>query len=473
MEGTQQTSRDTWTGEDVLAPSFTTIRRPIENGFCVDLYLQVFEQISLDVWESFPEEQWHRLATIEPGWITMYPIYTNPHTQRYRSPKHGNVNCIMYSHQSKRELPDTPDDAALYIDLSLPRKLFDSCGNGLGMVKQLSPLWRALRFAPDLKTLVISDDSDTSITEDVVFVSEARVDECRRTCMRITNARRKSETSAQLHWVLSQVFPTLMPNVVFEGSRPVLASDTTPRRVSNPVAQAAVRARRHQLREVKVGVEMLAKEAPRELFELHAEIERVTLAVMIEKFESMLSQNLSEGHWQQFFESNLFILSMAFSRPVALLHTQFHAQGSTVTGAGAHIGDLLFSQGRELAIVEIKKPSTPLMQSRPYRNQDVFGPNLQLSGAITQVLYQQGLMRSNWLSHLRDPTMRDLNPDTAKCVVIAGTKPTEEGRRRSFEIFRNACKDVEVVTFDELLGKLRLLAQHLAPVDPADVQDVF
>lgn len=473
MEGTQQTLQDTWNGEDVLEPSFIIIRRPVEAGFCIDLYLQIFDKISSDKWQSLPEDRWHRLATIEPGWITMYPIYTNPHTQRYRSPKNGNVGCILYSHQPTRDLPDTPEDAVLYIDVSLPRKLFDPCEEGLGLVKQLTPLWRGLRFAPSLKTLVISDDGDTSITDDVVFVSEARVDECRRTCMRITRARKKSETSAQMHWVLSQVFPTLMPNVVFEGSRPVLASDTTPRRVSNAVVQAAVRTRRHQLREVKVGVEMLAKEAPRELFELHAEIERVTLAVMIEKFESMLSQNLSEGHWQHFFEANLFILAMVFSRPVALLHTQFHAQGSTINGAGAHVGDLLFSQGRELAIVEIKKPSTPLMQSRPYRNQDVFGPNLQLSGAITQVLYQQGLMRSNWLSHLRDPTMRDLNPDTARCVVIAGTKPTEEGRRRSFEIFRNACKDVEVVTFDELLGKLRMLAQHLTPAAPADLPDIF
>ena len=473
MDGTQQNSQDTWNAEDVLAPSFTTIRRPLENGFCVDLYIQVFEKISLDIWQSLPEDQWHRLATIEPGWITMYPIYTNPHTQRYRSPKHGNVSCIMYSHQMKRELPDTPYDAALYIDLSLSRKLFDSCGDGLGLVKQLTPLWRGLRFAPGIKTLVISDESDTSITNEAVFVSAARVDECRRACMRITRARKKSEILAQLHWVMSQVFPTLMPNVVFEGSRPVLVSDTTARRASNPIAQAAVRARRHQLREVKIGVEMLAKEAPRELFELHAEIERVTLAVMIEKFETMLGQNLSEAHWQQFFEANLFILGMVFARPVALLHTQFHAQGSMVSGAGAHIGDLLFAQGRELAVVEIKKPSTPLMQSRPYRNQDVFGPNLQLSGAITQVLHQQGLMRSNWLSHLRDPTMRDLNPDTARCVVIAGTKPTEEGRRRSFEIFRNACKDVEVVTFDELLGKLRMLAQHLAPANPIDVPDLF
>lgn len=130
----------------------------------------------------------------------MYPIYTNPHTQRYRTPKHGNLGSIMYRHQSTRDLPDTPDDAVFYIDGSLPRKLFDSCNEGLGLVKRLAPLWRGLRFAPDVKTLVISDETDTSITGGAVFVSEARVDECRRTCMRITRARKKSEISAQLHW---------------------------------------------------------------------------------------------------------------------------------------------------------------------------------------------------------------------------------------------------------------------------------
>jgi hypothetical protein len=30
-------------------------------------------------------------------------------------------------------------------------------------------------------------------------------------------------------------------------------------------------------------------------------------------------------------------------------------------------------------------------------------------------------------------------------------------------VFRNACKDVEVITFDELLVKLEYLQQHLQP----------
>lgn len=40
-------------------------------------------------------------------------------------------------------------------------------------------------------------------------------------------------------------------------------------------------------------------------------------------------------------------------------------------------------------------------------------------------------------------------PDAIKCVVIAGTYPADEDQCRSFEVFRNACKDVEVVTFEQ------------------------
>ncbi len=397
-----------------------------------------------------PEAQWYLLATIDPGWITMYPIYTNPHTQRYRSPKHGNVRCIVYETSLVHDVPDTPDAAQLHIDLNLPGKLFNSCDEGLGLVKQLAPLWRGLRLAPLVHTLVICADGHTSEKDGAVFVREIEVDQCRRACMRISRAKRKSEISAQFHWVMRAVFPGLVPNLIFTGPRigSLSKGATTVRKA---VTYAARQERRSQLKQVKTSVELLAQEAPRDLYALHAEIERVTLANMIERYQQMLGQELQESHWQRFFEDNMFILSMVFARPVSLLHTQFHARGSMVHGAGAHIGDLLLTQGRELATVEIKKPSTPLMQTRPYRNQDVYGPHLQLSGAITQ----QGLMRSNWLSHLQHKAMRDLQPDTARCVVIAGTKPTDDSRRHSFEVFRNACKDVEVVTFDELLGKLQ------------------
>ncbi|MNV65209.1 hypothetical protein D3C71_1578950 [compost metagenome] len=163
------------------------------------------------------------------------------------------------------------------------------------------------------------------------------------------------------------------------------------RREGTKQATARERAeRRTNVQVVRNQLSSLVTEAPQELMILHAEIERVTLVKMIEAFKAKLASNLTEPHWQTFFEQNKFVLSMAFARPVELTHTQFHAKGSTLSGAGAQIGDFLFKEyGQALAIVEIKTPETELLQGVAYRGQEVFGPNSKLSGAVTQVLFQQ------------------------------------------------------------------------------------
>lgn len=59
---------------------------------------------------------------------------------------------------------------------------------------------------------------------------------------------------------------------------------------------------------------------------------------------------------------------------------------------------------------------------------------------------------------------RDLALETfhLECVVLAGRAPQPLEEQRSFEIFRNSLKDVRVLTFDELLAKLRSLRDLLA-----------
>ena len=36
-------------------------------------------------------------------------------------------------------------------------------------------------------------------------------------------------------------------------------------------------------------------------------------------------------------------------------------------------------------------------------------------------------------------------------------------QRQNLNVFNYACKNVEVITFDELLGKVKLMSDHLAP----------
>ncbi|MDF5828778.1 DUF4263 domain-containing protein [Pseudomonas aeruginosa] len=95
------------------------------------------------------------------------------------------------------------------------------------------------------------------------------------------------------------------------------------------------------------------------------------------------------------------------------------------------------------------------------------------AGAVTQVLYQKNNIHQYWLYHKESPELKDSRPDAVKCVVITGMLPKDELQRRSFEVFRNSSKDVEIITFDELLAKLRLLSEHLASPETDNSEPPF
>ena len=459
-----------YSDDDVMDPDFCLTKSNNEQGACRNLYMQVFEKAQHDArtWRSLPSEEWHLLASIYSDRIVMYPVYTSPHAQRYLRPKHGRFHSLVYQDDVDATLPDSEEDARLAIDGRLEWRIFrDDCRYGLGLDKDLEPLWRNLSLLGEVDLLVIRKHGPSQVVGKTVFLNQGEINSFRLAFGRITrNGRdliKSSKSGAVRNDLLAKLNPEKFPQIVRDDGQNRLVRVRLDRGqkasiVSRVERMTSVRAVREQL-------ETLAVEAPRDLMRLHAEIERVTLARMIEKYESMLERKtLHENHWQSFFEQNIFILTLIFARPVRLLHTQFHAKGSSLDGSGAQIGDFLFAErGQALAIVEIKKPTSPLMLSSTYRNSEVYGPAAELSGAITQVLYQQSAMQSHWLVHQNRPELKDSMPDAIRCVVIAGSMPGEEAQRRSFEVFRNACKNVEVVTFDELLAKLKLLLDLLTP----------
>lgn len=437
------------------------------------LFLRTYRLANAETrtWHAMPEQDWPLLATILPNRIIMRPIHVNPHAQRYLTPKNGRFTTVIYVDDVCDELPDDAEAAALHVESRLPWGLFDPPGNGLGLYRELDPVWQGLSQIPSAETLVVSEHPEIIATEGVVSVSTQEVDRLRRAFTRVTRNGRKLIRQTKQCIVHDDVLTRLDPE---RFRRVVQVAQPLVEVRREGVKQAATRERaerRSNVQTVRKQLGELVSEVPQELIKLHAEIERVTLGTMIEAFKVKLANDLSESHWQSFFEQNKFVLSMVFARPVELTHTQFHAKGSTLTGAGAQIGDFLFKEhGQALAIVEIKKPGTALLRDTPYRGQDVFGPTSELSGAVTQVLFQQSELRQRWVFHEKEnPDLRQSGADVIKCVVVAGRLPAEPKKLRSFEVFRNACKDVDIVTFDELLAKLELLEKYLTPQQEPDL----
>jgi hypothetical protein len=197
-------------------------------------------------------------------------------------------------------------------------------------------------------------------------------------------------------------------------------------------------------------------EQPAQLLELKSVIEQVTLAELVNKIEVMLGKNLSESQWQTFFKSNPFVLSLAFPYPVVLIQDQAHVGGTMLRGSGESIVDFLFAQRftGSLALIEIKRPSTKLIENKTFRG-DLYAPHRELTSAMAQVLDQRFQLLNNFATKAHDLALKDTHVSAVHCIVIAGTTPITIEEKRSLDLFRHASKDVVVVAFDELLDKLR------------------
>ncbi|MDV2449557.1 Shedu anti-phage system protein SduA domain-containing protein [Xanthomonas hortorum] len=72
-------------------------------------------------------------------------------------------------------------------------------------------------------------------------------------------------------------------------------------------------------------------------------------------------------------------------------------------------------------------------------------------------MHQRYTLMTTFGSKLSHPGLVGTDVAAVHCIVIAGRSPETPEDRRSFELFRNAAKDVLVITYDELLEKLKQL----------------
>lgn len=162
------------------------------------------------------------------------------------------------------------------------------------------------------------------------------------------------------------------------------------------------------------------------------------------------------------------------SVPCALYQSQAYVGGKSFGNRGGNLPDFLYENKltRNLAIVEIKTPQTPLLGAQ-YRGQS-YSVSKELSGAITQVLsYRQSLLEE--FAHLRLTSGDPVEAFSPQCVLVIGNSSElldERNKLGSFENFRSCLSGVSVFTYDELLIKLRDLIALLDPSDENDAEVV-
>lgn len=185
---------------------------------------------------------------------------------------------------------------------------------------------------------------------------------------------------------------------------------------------------------------------------------------VLRTFEGMLQDNtLTENEWQNFFEENTWIFGYGLRYQVLrVIQPQPDLGGSAVTGRGGQRGDFLTAteaETRFTCLVEIKTPTTLLLQREHYRN-GVWGASKELAGAISQVQVNC----AQWeIEGARTEQNRELLAGnytiSPKGIVVIGktSELTDWDKRNSFERFRREIRSPEIITYDELYERARYI----------------
>lgn len=403
--------------------------------------------------------------------LVTFPCSTKPNKYLY-NPKYD-FESITFENQQPLHF-----DADTTMVHGLPSGFELNPMDGFGLYYPLRFIFEVFEQTPGVEDITMCDDECMSFKDGIVrfpifkyHVVRTAINRAHRVALDFANDEKKS-------YLRSEILPEILPADQIHGSfqrsaydldRSIKAalSGTTRLKRSNENAIAAVRTIRSAARSV-------VKESPAEILELNREIELVTLESLIQLLEEKLDKSLAESYWQKLLVRNPFILKLAFGLPVAILGEQVSVGGADFKGKGGKLADFLVDSGLlgNLAVIEIKRPSTKLLQANPYR-EGIFAPSREIVGSVNQVLDQRFQLQQSINDKKIHSKTYDVFAFAVQCIVIAGRVPDDEDRRKSFELFRGNLRDVLVVTFDELLHKLKALYEFLQanPVEGASPLD--
>ena len=182
--------------------------------------------------------------------------------------------------------------------------------------------------------------------------------------------------------------------------------------------------------------------------------ERINIAFLeniISEYEYLLEKfPNSEKKWQDYLDKYAWILENLFPYKVYLRKREAYVGGKTFENIDGSIVDFLMQNGFDdnYALVEIKTPGSGLLKGTSYRKPNVFPMADSLSGGINQCLAQKNTFLSEF-----GKSEKILDPKT---ILIIGLKEDLDDNQKScFELLRANQSSVDIVTFDELLAKLR------------------
>lgn len=449
--------------EDQSALVLETIPDGKTQYLCYHLGVKAFERGEA-VGVEFDESDWplpiaeYDLSTRV---LTTYPTWLRSNQSNFTKAKYRTIKRISFEDQDPMVVQE---GFGVFFDLptGFHRRPFE----GFGVDPRIRYIIDAFDDVPGIVGLTICDDSDISIDGEEVRLPESIYHEVRLNINRAHDAAIAFANDEKRSYLRSRLLPAIVPESAGEEYerhaidlqdtiRTALVRKGTPRS-RNSNTSAAVRT-------VMRSVAELAHDNPVELFQLSEKIEVVSLEMLIESMTKEMAKRHKEEFWQAYFLENPFVLKILFGLPVVMYASQASVGGIGMERTGEKYADYLLEAGMfgNLAIVEIKTTETPLLAKQAYRPPSLYGPSVELAGGVSQLLDQRLKLIKSIAQKKEDDGKYHVQAWSTPCILIIGTNPTELDLQRSFEIHRGSQQDVLIITFDELLAKLKALHEFL------------
>ena len=364
--------------------------------------------------------------------------------------------------ESLELVPSTEEDVMRVLE-GLPSTFIKDYDWGLGLTKKYRFIVDAVEKLSDCTEIVISNVHETGIDHQgkLFHISAKDFETARKEIDNITNT---SRTAAQS--VKNGKIHNLLAEKIGEPKVPVTVGRSPLRKLFTAVAQGQEPLSDDEqavvVREFEKNVTAIAETEPDRLAKLQHDIELVTLETLIARYEEMITKKLSEKRWQDFLNENPFILSLACGYPIIKVKDQAYVGGRKISGSGDRITDFLVKNSltNNTAIIEIKTPQEKLLKVE--NRKGVHTPSTELSGSIMQALDQKYRFEREIAQFKENSRIYDIETYCVHCCVIIGKVPSADDQQKSFEHFRRNSKNVDVITFDELMEKLSQLREFLS-----------
>lgn len=403
--------------------------------------------------------------------LTMSPIVTRAHNPDFLKPKLGQIERVTIEDDALfvDGIPSTPYGVMNILD-KLPYGFVKNYANGLGFRAPTQIPRAAFKLSQTCSEVVVSKRRPTSLDSKKgrLYIAKEDCDLIMQFpklkanyAYRILSSRLPDEDKlveatsdiASLVDKLSKLNPRELVDEIFKNPtvRDNLVSEMTkkPGELANLIDEIAKK---------PGGLEKVV--------EARDHLAIAYLNGSIAEYEKMLADNnLQEKAWQDFFTKNPMILSMVFAYPSIIVQDNAYLGGTAVSREGADFADYLVKNKltNNTAVVEIKKPTTQIFGNNPYRG-SVYAPSKDLAGGISQVFDYKHSLQTNIANLTHDeenPEIRNIKSYAVHCYLVIGMTPTDANREKSLEFVRGNSRDVTIVTFDELLDKLKILRDAL------------